>query len=231
MRIVVFSDVHGNLQALNNLTTYISNVGYDTAFFLGDIFGYYYDQEECLKLIKKIPNLVWLKGNHDVYAVESFLYGKNKAKLISQYGHSYDHLKKRFCTEDMNAIASLPSHVSVSLEGKTMGFFHGRPRNPLEGRIYPDSDLPEKEFCGFDVVFVGHTHCKMDRMIKNTRIISPGSIGQPRDGKGYGFLIYNTDDDSCEFVNVNVNKKYLLNAINTRDNGLHKLYDVLSREQ
>jgi predicted phosphodiesterase len=33
-----------------------------------------------------------------------------------------------------------------------------------------------------DFVCVGHTHVPMDLQLDNTRVINPGSVGQPRDG-------------------------------------------------
>lgn len=231
MRLLVFSDLHGNADALRELIKVNKLKEFDRIVFLGDIFGYYYNQEDCFGLLKTLPNLVWLKGNHDAYAFRSY-YGEIKEiDLIERYGHSYYNLRERFTETDMRFLGSLQSCYCEDYNGVRIGFFHGRPDDPLEGRVYNNTELTEEEYRSYDVVFFGHTHCRIDRMVGNTRIISPGSIGQPRDGKGYGYLVFETDTRWCEFDSVIVDAAKLRNQIDTYDPGLNKLYDVLAREE
>lgn len=230
MKILVFSDVHGNDLALNELDKHLSQSHYDKIAFLGDIFGYYYEQEFCYKILNKIPNLIWLKGNHDMYAVRAYYEHILEDNLIKSYGHSYSNLRSRFDENEIKRIDSLPLTATIDVDNKHIGFFHGRPSDELEGRVYNDTLLTEDEFSEYNVVFVGHTHCKIDRWVGNTHVISPGSLGQPRDGKGYGFLIYDTDQDSCDFYDLKVDNGLLLKKINQMDRNLKKLQDVLNRE-
>ena len=181
--------------------------------------------------MKDISNLIWLKGNHDAYAVKAFYDDRKEQDLIRNYGHSYCNLNKRFLPADMDMIDALPQYYECALYGKKIGFFHGRPDNPLEGRIYEDTLISDEEVSTYDIIFFGHTHCKIDRFVDKTHILSPGSLGQPRDGKGYGFLIYDLEADSCEFINVDVDNTVLRDDIDRKDRGLSKLYDVLSREE
>lgn len=230
MKILVFSDVHGNDLALNELINRLSQLHYDKMVFLGDIFGYYYEQEYCYKTLCGIQGLIWLKGNHDAYAVKAYYEHMSEESLIVSYGHSYSNLQERFDEKEIKKIDSLPSTTAIDIDNKHIGFFHGRPSDELEGRIYNDTLLTEDEFSGYNVVFVGHTHCKIDRWVGRTHVISPGSLGQPRDGKGYGFLIYDTNQDTCEFHNLKVDNEVLLAKINEMDKDLKKLKDVLDRE-
>ncbi len=230
MKLVVFSDIHGNALALESFVKELSNFSYDKIVFLGDIFGYYYEQEKCFDLLKKIPNLIWLKGNHDGYAVKAYHDEVDSDKLIASYGHSYEGIRNRFTKNDIDFISDLPSSYVFEKEGKKIALFHGRPEDSLEGRIYPDTPLTDGEFGKYDTVFLGHTHCKMNRIIGKTKVISPGSLGQPRDGKGYGFLVYDMLSEECQFININVDNSILKSEIDRKDNGFQKMYDVLSRE-
>lgn len=230
MKFLIFSDIHGNYLAMRELERQLPQLEYDRIVFLGDIFGYYYNQEKCFESLYNIPELIWLKGNHDEYAVKSFFGDSAEKELIQKYGHSYENIHSRFDEKTIRYISELPTLAEVDVKSKKIGFFHGRPSDNLEGRIYNDTELVEDEFKNYDVVFVGHTHCKIDRRIGNRHIISPGSLGQPRDGKGYGFTIYESEDDSCSFINVSVSKESLKNQIDMHDADLQKLYDVLNRE-
>ncbi len=231
MRIVVFSDVHGNAFALKRFHNALSSIQHDMTVFLGDVFGYYYDQKECIELLKAIPNLVWLKGNHDVKAFSAYDNEEKQAEYIERYGHSYDRLRERFSKDVLSSLNSLPSSYRLTIDGRTFGFFHGSPQDSLEFRVYNDTPIESESIKEFDIIFVGHTHCKIDRMVGNTRILSPGSIGQPRDGKGYGFLIYDTITDECIWKNIQNDNDKLRAQIDKNDKGLNKLYDVLRREE
>ncbi len=230
MRFLVFSDIHGNAYVLEKFLKTISKIPYDNIFFLGDIFGYYYDQERCLTLLKQIKNLIWLKGNHDEYAVKAYYGNIDSDKLVASYGHSYEGINGRFKKEDIDFISALPSSYEFKKDGKRIVFFHGRPADTLEGRVYPDTELTEEEFGKYDVIFLGHTHCKMDRIIGKTHVLSPGSLGQPRDGRGYGFIFYDDQAKKCNFININVDNTFLRNKIDEKDPKMQKLYDVLARE-
>ncbi len=230
MRIIVFSDIHGNACALKNFVDIMPDFHFDRAVFLGDIFGYYYEQEKCIRMLQDIPNLVWLKGNHDEYAARTYFGEIEESKLIALYGHSYQGIGERFSKTEIEALRSLPSSIKLDCDGKKIGFFHGRPQNDLEGRIYSDTMIDEEEISEYDVVIVGHTHCKIERKVGGKSVLSPGSLGQPRDGKGYGFMIYDTATGYCEFANVEVDNSSLRREIDKRDRGLKKLYEVLERE-
>lgn len=231
MRVLVFSDIHGNAYALERFLQILPQISYDCIVFLGDIFGYYYEQKKCIEWLKGIPNLVWLKGNHDSYAIMAYNDKKQEKKLVASYGHSYNALQERFTLNEMEFMDKLPTKYEFEYVGKKIAFFHGRPLDMLEGRFYQDTECAKKEFAPYDVVFLGHTHCKIDRIVGKTRVICPGSLGQPRDGMGYGFAIFNLEDGICQYRNVSVNNKLLRRDIEQKDANLQKLYEVLSREE
>jgi predicted phosphodiesterase len=67
MRICLFSDIHGNGPAVRAAHPMIMSEKADVHVFLGDLCGYYFDQNEIFILLQSIPNLVALKGNHDQF--------------------------------------------------------------------------------------------------------------------------------------------------------------------
>ena len=67
MRILVLSDIHANLTALEAVLKDAGQV--DATWCLGDIVGYGPDPNECVARIRMLPNLVCLLGNHDAAAL------------------------------------------------------------------------------------------------------------------------------------------------------------------
>lgn len=65
-RILVLSDIHGNLPALENVLKHAAG-RYDTIWFLGDAVGYYPFPIECLDLLRQhVAQRRWRTGNHDI---------------------------------------------------------------------------------------------------------------------------------------------------------------------
>ena len=61
-RIAIFSDIHGNLQALESILSDIERNSIDEIIYLGDIIGFGPNPKECLDLIMK-SRVKMVKGN------------------------------------------------------------------------------------------------------------------------------------------------------------------------
>lgn len=231
MKILVFSDIHGNRYAFDKFILKLNEIKYDKIIFCGDIFGYYYDQLYIIEQLKRIENLIWIKGNHDDYAVKLYKGLLSERDLIENYGHSYQYLKDYFSDFDIEFIDKLPIYKELVLSGKKIGVFHGTPDHCLLGRLYPNSKILEKDsYLHYDIIILGHTHFKMVRYIENTMIINPGSLGQPRDGQGFGYAIIDSKISEVLFYNVDFDKTELYEKINYYDPNLDKLKLVLERK-
>ncbi len=62
-----------------------------------------------------------------------------------------------------------------------------------------------------------------------TLIVNPGSVGQPRDGRGYSFAIIDTKERSASFVPFAIDRRPLYGDIDRYDPDLKKLKAVLER--
>jgi len=65
MKVVVMTDVHANLPALEAALTRIQDDGYDLLVHTGDAIGIGPQPAECLDLLLQTPNVRLVRGNHD----------------------------------------------------------------------------------------------------------------------------------------------------------------------
>ena len=198
MRIFVFSDIHGNSNVLSDLCAAWDVFKPDLKIFLGDIYGYYYGQEEIIDFFRA-NDVKCLLGNHDKMALD-LLENKYKLEDVSKkYGESYKQILKA-SNENITWLRSLSPCYQINLGIYTCLFVHGDHIDNLNGRIYPDT--PVNINCeSWDTMFSGHTHIPFVRKIGNRLIINVGSIGQPRNGDLASAVLFNSDSGSFEFLN------------------------------
>ncbi len=179
MKILVISDIHGNLAALDAVREKA-----DMVFCLGDIVNYGPYPSACIARIKGLTDKV-VRGNHDNAIGRDMDCGCSvKYKELSDAGKIFT--KSVLHADEKNFLGNLPTTLHQEIEGKGFLFSHGSPCGDMYKYLRPDvSDeqlKSELKDIKADVVFIGHTHLPMVRVIHGTIVINPGSVGQPRDG-------------------------------------------------
>ncbi|MCM1232536.1 MAG: metallophosphatase family protein [Ruminococcus flavefaciens] len=228
MVLVIFSDIHGNQYAFHEFVKQLKKVKYDGIIFCGDILGYYYGQEEIITQLKDISGLYAVRGNHDLYGLRLRDGELDKHALCEKYGHSYNMLSN----DVLEYLEMLPEQIEFEFQGKKYLVVHGTALDRLEGRLYPKDEISwelAEKYKQYDVVFSGHTHFKMDRLCGTTRIINPGSLGQQRDGCGFGYAIYDTEKLKLTYQNIKFELEELEKEIALYDCDNHKLRSILHR--
>jgi predicted phosphodiesterase len=192
MRILVISDIHGNLTALEAVLEHAGEV--DAVWCLGDLVGYGPDPNECVERIKSLPNLLCILGNHDA-AVSKLM---DISSFNPEARLSIEWTIEQLNEENARYLAGLPNMV---VQGQVT-VVHGSPRNPTHEYLL-DTYLATLNFSYFETpaCFVGHTHLPVQFLLENGRgyaellipregiefeieprsILNPGSVGQPRD--------------------------------------------------
>lgn len=217
MKICLFSDIHGNGPAFRSAYTMMIEEKADAYLFLGDLCGYYFDQTEIFSLLRSLPNLMALKGNHDQMFL-NILKGDDglRASYLNTYGRSMENLLEDD-TGDLNRwLSSLPE--TNILSEFNIKIWHGSPWDPLEGYVYPDSPLETFLSDPASLFLLGHTHYSMDRVIQNKRIVNPGSLGQPRNGRWPTYAVVELSSQEVSFRDVYYDKQVLLREIERMDN-------------
>ena len=83
MKIAIFSDVHGNLPALEKFLSMV-NGKVDGYLCLGDVVNYGPWSNECLELVLNLPNLSIVRGNHEDLFIDS-AHLKNEVELVRKF--------------------------------------------------------------------------------------------------------------------------------------------------
>lgn len=193
MRILVISDIHSNYTALEAVLADAGSV--DAIWCLGDLIGYGPDPNACLELIRELPNLICVLGNHDVA-----LLGRMSFETFNgDARRSLEWHARVLMADNLDFLRVQPQDPLVIHK---VTITHGSPRDPVWEYIL-NSLTARLNFEHFesDWCFVGHTHVQSAFLIRpesgkvemkvmpvgeavrlQTRaILNPGSVGQPRD--------------------------------------------------
>lgn len=178
MRLLIFSDVHSNLEALQEV---ISREKYDKAAFLGDIVDYGPNPAETLDLVFNEADYM-VQGNHDLAAAT----GEDCQCAPAMHDLSVltrDEISsKLLSSEDKKKLKNMKVVETPVIDGKKFMMVHASPNNHLYGYMFStEAEMVWKkpDYKEYNYIAVGHTHFPM---LYRGRIVNPGSAGQPRDG-------------------------------------------------
>jgi len=187
MRIGFFSDVHGNLPALEAVLGDIAAVGVDARFVLGDLVGYAPWSNEVLERLQAehIPSVM---GNYDegtgLDADEcGCAYTDPVEKALGD--RSFAWTKAHTSRANKAWLRSLPAEIRFEAAELRFMLVHGSPRRINE---YLYEDKPDGTFARIaagadaDVIVCGHTHRPYEKTVGGAWFINDGSAGKPKDG-------------------------------------------------
>lgn len=192
MRVLIISDIHANLTALETVLTAAGTV--EAVWCLGDIVGYGPDPNECIEVVRGLTNLQCIIGNHDAASLRQIGSEAFNPEARRALHWTQEHLSPT----SVEFLSSLPESVQVD----AITLVHGSPRHPVWEYLL-DTRTATLNFEYFSTPFcmVGHTHLpvfyylpegaqvaelsipepNLDYPMKPRSILNPGSVGQPRD--------------------------------------------------
>lgn len=197
-RYCLLADIHSNLPALESVLKDVQKNNVEGYLVLGDIVGYGPYPQECLQIVRSLPNLLTVRGNHD-HTVGTGIPedGSNK---YAQYATEWTQAQLH--QDELTWLREMPlEHVFDELL-----VVHGSPQDPhrFYGYVYEmtyKENLANMQRRGLKVTFHGHNHiqfiysvdkegnyrkycpeCELLFADGMTMLVNPGSVGQPRDG-------------------------------------------------
>ena len=191
MRVLVLSDIHANLVALDAVLAAAGPV--DATWHLGDVVGYGPDPNGVVRRLADIGAL-GVRGNHDAAAVggsEIDWFNPDARKAMEWTRTALEDDTRRWLAE----LPERRSEWGVEL-------VHGSPRQPLwEYVLSPGSARANLDRLEQPTGLHGHTHVPVlwrdaeggvelvraaDQasvtLDRRRALVNPGSVGQPRDG-------------------------------------------------
>lgn len=221
MRYLVFSDIHGNLEAFTALLEFIQTKKIDHYLFLGDLVGYGANPNEAVETIQGLRPLSIIRGNHDkavcdLNSIESFNPLAATAILWT---------KRKIQKEKCQFLCNLKRGPLVIHDSLTV--FHGAPFDE-DYYIFGEFDAVEAfYYLNTPLNFFGHTHFpvvfrKKENIVEGSflfgddvsleieediqYLINPGSIGQPRDrDPRASCAIYDSEEKKIVFHRIPYN--------------------------
>lgn len=228
MRILVLSDVHSNLEALEACLA--ATPPYDRVVNLGDIVGYGGSPNEVIDKSRAI-GATFVRGNHDKAAAG--LVELNDFNPIA--GLAALWTRDQLTPENLEWLKNLPQGPLQFEDVPDAQFVHGSPLGEDEYLVTLRDALEPLLAFSVPVTFFGHTHLQgafsfnasrsdsfrpAYRTVGQTEIlewpmnrdlrylVNPGSVGQPRDGDWRaGFAVFDSEKWSVSFCRTPYNLK------------------------
>ena len=228
MRVLLLSDIHSNLEALDACLA--AAPAFDVAVNLGDIVGYGASPNEVIERSRRLGKY-FVRGNHDK-AVCGLIDIKDfnpVAALASSW--TRDQLTR----DNLEWLKALPQGPVQIEELPGTQFVHGSPVDEDEYVVSAADAVEPLMVAPAMLTFFGHTHLQGSFTLNGDHIdsihpayrtvgqiessefplrngfrymINPGSVGQPRDGDWRaGFALFDSEARIVSFYRVPYNLK------------------------
>lgn len=215
-KLALFSDIHGNLEALNSIIEDARDQGVTNFACLGDLVGYGPDPGGCIAKVQEI-GCVCVKGNHDDDASND----RDLWNLSDVARESLTWTRERLSESQKQWLRDLPlqkrlgRHMLVHASLEEPASWHYI-KNKFDAQIALANQ--SQSLC-----FFGHTHVPVAyssdgssvKAIKDSEIsldkgmkylVNVGSVGQPRDGNPKAcYVILDSTSKALQYQRVNYN--------------------------
>lgn len=196
MRVLIYSDVHGNLPAFEKM---LQEAGACEAHIcLGDLVNYGPWSNECVDLALSLPNAQVIMGNHEEAYLQGFYPGNNP--LVKQFfKHTLPWFKR------MDLIGNFIPEYALGNYICTHTIQHSY--------IYPDTTVALD-----NNYIIGHSHHQFKYNNNNFVLYNAGSVGQNRKYiNAANYLLYDTDTGEVDMRQTIFDADIIINKMKTMD--------------
>ncbi len=227
MRILLLSDIHANLEALEACLAVVP--AHDLVMNLGDVVGYGASPNEVIAQSRALGKL-FVRGNHDK-AVCGLMDTQDFNPIAAISAH---WTRDQLPPENMEWLRSLPQGPIRIENLDDVQFVHGSPADEDEYVVTPPEALKLLLDSPLTITFFGHTHLQGGFAVNPEAsdhksqgfypeyqtvgqietvefpirsgyryMVNPGSVGQPRDGDWRAaFALYDTEAHLVTYYRV-----------------------------
>lgn len=211
MKIAIFSDIHGNLEALESIICDIKKNNFDKIYFLGDAISKGPNPKECLDLIIK-NNINIVLGNHELY----YLRGYDIDDRISDEEKLHQEwIWSQLTDEHKEFLNNCPLEIKEVFDGVKVSFMHFFMKDiNLDYPFYSVDILNTNEVfdvissCEGDLIFIGHEHRVFELNHSDKNVFDVGSSGCNSDDKTHYIVVSFTNGEySIEKKEINYDRE------------------------
>lgn len=199
MKICVYSDVHSNLEALENLRKTEDYKSADLRIFLGDIVAVCPYPNECIQTVLSSGD-VWLMGNHDCYYAfglpkEEYPYFKGDRRKHQRY------IKRTVKKEYEKVFMSLQKSFRLKVGKKTLYFAHyawETERLVCDDPEQFSAEVLDEMFKDVhaDYIIFGHEHFSLYFKTEKTTYICVNALGVRHPGR---YVMIDVDEKNFSY--------------------------------
>ena len=198
MKIAIFSDIHGNREALTSIIEDAKRKNISEIICLGDTIGIGPNPKECIDLIIN-NNVKTVLGNHELYFLK---WTEAYDEMEENETKHHKWVKAQIIDSQKEYLKNCPLTIEKEFNGKRILFEHFLIDNNLKAqypfynlKIIKDGSIKKViESLKYDLIFVGHEH--NDFSIDN-KLYDVGSSGC-RKGNNTRYTILDTDTFNVE---------------------------------
>lgn len=206
----ILSDIHSNLEALQTCIAHARAQGATHFACLGDCVGYGADPVPTLDLLRFLPHLILIRGNHDEALFE------DEPIDVPGIREALDWTSTQLEPVHCDLLENAP--YLHTLGAATYAHASAHQPQAWEYLRRPQQIRDCLAATEAHVTFIGHVHVPMvfcltanDTLLEHNPVsglpmqlakdcryvINVGSVGQPRDGNNAtGYVLYDSDSDS-----------------------------------
>lgn len=242
IQIAVFSDVHGNLPALEVVLKDIEQRGIHQKFCLGDLVDFAPWGNEVIGKIKNL-NIPCLLGNHDeriAFDLPVFPLSKHSEEETEARFIAIDHSKQHITEENKQFLSELPFHLKLNYK---TGSKHWNIQLVHSCLMSNDTYLYESdndevfmkmlEDSNADLIVMGHTHLSFTQEFENKKwAVNCGSVGRSKEeNRLASYLILTLSED--EIIPEIIQLEYPLEetALQIEESGIPDYYASFLRNK
>lgn len=192
MKILIYSDVHGNLPAFEKMLK-VEGVC-DGYICLGDLVNYAPWSNECVDLATSLPNSVLIMGNHEEAFINGFYPGTNP--LVQDFFKmTFPSFQKKEVITSFVSESKLDTLICTHTINKSY--------------IFPDTQIILD-----NNYIIGHSHHQFQYNNNNFTLYNSGSVGQNRKYiNEINYLVYDSDSKSITMKSLIYNVDIVVNEM------------------
>jgi predicted phosphodiesterase len=214
MKYLIFSDIHSNLEAFEELLKLDVVKKVDKCLFLGDLVGYGANPDEIINRYRGLDNIYCIRGNHDkvIADLESSSLFNPVAAFSAEWSKLHISEDNQEYLKNLKKGPEIVDHFITICHGSTFD---------EDYYVFSMFEAVESfKFMDTAIGFFGHTHFPVIYLMRNEKIdivplsedtrikldpntrylINPGSIGQPRDkNPNPSFIIFDSTKKEIHF--------------------------------